>query len=867
MTMLELKGYQRRTLDRLAGFFRLAQEHGANTAFVLATQRPYREVPQLGPMPYVCLRVPTGGGKTLMACDAVKIAARDYMQADRAVCLWLVPTQAVRNQTLAALRDRRHPYRQALDTHFSGQVEVRDLTEALYLTRGVLDGATVVVVSTLAALRVEDTEGRKVYESNGNLQHHFDDLHPLMREALEYENDGTVRYSLANVLRLRRPVVIVDEAHNARTPLSFDTLARFRPSCVVEFTATPETRDNPAQNVFASNVLCHVSALELKEAEMIKLPIRLETRAEWKEVVNAALGMQRDLEAAAVAEERESGEYVRPIVLFQAQPRRANRATVTADVLRQTLLEDFRVPAEQVRVATGSERELAGEDLFDRACPVRFVITVQALREGWDCSFAYVLCSVAEQHSATSVEQILGRVLRLPNARRKRREELNRAYAFAASQSFINTAEALRDALVDNGFQRLEARDLVVAAETPTLFSDGGLFREDRERVPEAPNLGSLGENLRGRVQYEPASQTLIVRGGLSPAEGAALERTVRTPDGVAAVRRLVDRVCGRPAAPAASLRLAVPALAVRRNGQLELFEESHFTDFEWDLADCDAALSEDEFPTTAPAGSAGVIDVADTGQVEMMRFPQQLHEQLALFAEPGWTPATLAVWLDRQFPHPDVTPTQSGLFIHRVLTNLVESRGLTVENLARAKFRLVRAVEAKIARHRDRLHRESFQRFLFAPGSPVEVRPECVMTLDEDRYSPNAFYEGGYRFRKHAFRVVGDMNGEEAECAAEIDAMDAVDTWVRNIELRPESSFWMQTATDRFYPDFVVRLRGGRFLVVEYKGEDRWGNPDSVEKRAVGELWEARSSGRCLFVMPRGRDWAAIRAKAVQPA
>lgn len=93
------------------------------------------------------------------------------------------------------------------------------------------------------------------------------------------------------------------------------------------------------------------------------------------------------------------------------------------------------------------------------------------------------------------------------------------------------------------------------------------------------------------------------------------------------------------------------------------------------------------------------------------------------------------------------------------------------------------------------------------------------------------------------------------------IDQMDEVEVWVRNLDRRPESSFWLQTATDRFYPDFVALLKDGRVLVVEYKGEDRWSNDDSKEKRAVGELWADRSGGRCLFVMPKGKDWKAIEA------
>ena len=203
--MLVMKDYQQRSLEKLGEYFRLAVQHDAKTAFVLATGRPYLEMQDLAGMPYVCLRVPTGGGKTVMASHAVGIAARDFLNADRVVCLWLVPSNIIREQTLAALKNRQHPYRQVLDAAFGGNVVVMDLAEALYVSHGTLNGATAILVSTLAALRVEETDGRKVYETNGNLQPHFVGLDETLRSKLEKEGDGRVIYSLANVLPCAGP--------------------------------------------------------------------------------------------------------------------------------------------------------------------------------------------------------------------------------------------------------------------------------------------------------------------------------------------------------------------------------------------------------------------------------------------------------------------------------------------------------------------------------------------------------------------------------------------------------------------------------------------------------------------------------------
>ena len=127
-------------------------------------------------------------------------------------------------------------------------------------------------------------------------------------------------------------------------------------------------------------------------------------------------------------------------MLLQAERRSKTEKTLDADELKKLLIDRFRQPADQIAIATGDSDELDGVNLFARDCPVRFIITQSKLREGWDCSFGYVLCSVAEQKSATAVEQILGRVLREPDTRRKNREDLNRAYAFATTTSFQTAA-------------------------------------------------------------------------------------------------------------------------------------------------------------------------------------------------------------------------------------------------------------------------------------------------------------------------------------------------------------------------------------------------------------------------------------------
>ena len=384
LPVFSLKDYQIQTLAVLRRFLEKTVElNDADTAFYALTKRPFVPPPNLPGLPYVCLRIPTGGGKTILAAHSIRVAADSYLRTDAPTVLWLVPSQTIREQTLATLQDRAHPNRRALADRFGENVRIMSVQDALYAKRADYDGGAVVIVATIQAFRVEETEGRKVYEANGELMDHFTGLAEGLRATLETGPSGEPVQSLANVLRLRRPVVIVDEAHNARTDLSFGTLARLSPSLIVEFTATPVTPEEhkPEKGVYASNVLHHVSAAELKAAEMIKLPLILRGRADPRETIGDAIAWLDELAAKAGAEERATGEFIRPVMLLQAEPRSKDKPTLHAEEVKKLLIEDFRVPEEHVVVATGDTKGLDGVDLFDRGCKVRFIITQQALKE------------------------------------------------------------------------------------------------------------------------------------------------------------------------------------------------------------------------------------------------------------------------------------------------------------------------------------------------------------------------------------------------------------------------------------------------------------------------------------------------------
>ena len=618
--MLTPKPYQQDALDALREYFHLVHAYGAEPAFVIKTRQPFHPVAQLPDLPYVCLRIPTGGGKTLVACHAVGLIQSEFLQQDRSLVLWLTPTDTIKTQTLAALRDRGHPYRQALDSAVRGPVKVLELAEAFEIGRAALDGATTIIISTMAAVRVEDTEGRRIYEQNGALMPHFEDIPEAAKHSLEKYENGAAIPSLANLLCLRRPAIVVDEAHGARTDLSFEALARFNPACILELTATPTQPPKPNP----SNVLYHVSAYELKAEHMIKLPIRLELRGQWREAIAAAVAKRNELQTLAEAERALTGEYLRPIVLLQAQPKSKRSATLTVAAVRQAL-HDLGVPDEQIAEETGEVREVKaweekhGRTLFDERCPIQFIITVQALREGWDCPFAYVLCSVAELGTSTAVEQILGRVLRMPKATRKAHEDLNHAYAFVTSQRFgqvAATVEGLTQALEANGFTRFEAQQEIETFQTPVLPDfDGPLF------------------------------------GGI---------------------------VAERPKTPAErEEKFSAPQLALWRDGELLVVEPDDFLGSGWTLRGCDAVLTEADFPTRVGANRSLEVDINQAGQLTT-HWLSDLHQQLSLLARDETMSADgLVRWLDENIPHGQIGQEDMQLYLLDVIERLRNERDL----------------------------------------------------------------------------------------------------------------------------------------------------------------------------------------------
>ena len=896
MTTFTPKIYQQQVLDSIEAYFNACHVlPSPSVAFTATTERlwgrgnPYNPLSGFpADMPYFCMRVPTGGGKTWLAAKSVAFVNTHLLRCEHSVILWLVPSKPIREQTLRALRNRLHPYHTALRE--AGPITVMDLEEAKSVTRATMDTSTTIIVATRQAFQVEDEECRKVYQSSGALMHHFDNLSPTQRDELLSESEGvnrTTPYSLANVLRLRRPFVIVDEAHNSRTELAFDMLARFRPSGVMELTATPDLERTP------SNVLHSVSAAELKAEEMIKLPVVLEAESNWQQCLADAIGRRDALHKLADDEGRTGADYLRPLVLIQSEPRRKDVDTLDFERVRNELATNHGIPASEITVATGEEKGLEQIDanyklgISDPACPVKFIITQRALAEGWDCPFAYILVSMASLSSATAVEQLLGRVLRQPGASHRQAKALNQSYAFVVSRNFAETASSLRDRLVAGaGFERREVAEFVTAArqDQARLDLEGHAGRVAVRPVAitltEKPDLRKVPKPVRDKVNWDRKLNTLTISTPLTEEETDALKASVAGELAIAAIVEAAE--ISRTTAieffqtPAESgERFRVPQLALRVQGELQLFDDPEVLEYPWDLSIYDAAPTSTDMTALdadLKVSEGGEIDVdSESGKI-VSRFLPDLQRDLGLVYQPEhWDELRLTTWLCRNLPEPSLTHASKQAFVAKWLTNLLCGDGVTLARANLQKFQIRNLLEARIRELRGRAVGDAFQQALFGDDavSRVAVTDQYAFEFHAQAYAPSRDYDdrfGPFDFRKHYYGRIGDFDSkEEFECACWLDIQaqkGRIQFWVRNLVRREGSSFFLQKANGRFYPDFLCQLPGtadapGAILAVEYKGADRW--TAAEDDRLIGGLWANLSEGCCRFVMVKDKHWEWI--------
>lgn len=872
---MELKDYQARVLVDLANYLdvldrtpNLAQafaDHWASrgvrvgSAGGQAGMEPYKNT--VPGVPHICAKVPTAGGKTFIAVNALETvftALSKRSPRRPKMVVWLVPSLTILDQTVQALNSPEHPYRKRLDQLFRHRVAVyekRDLLMGAGFSHDTAQEQLSIVVMSFDSLRAKNKEDRKIYQENGNLASF---LLPDQGEGdwLLPEHDPS---ALINVIRRLRPVVVVDESHNAESQLSVEMMKNLNPDFILDLTATP--RNN-------SNIISFVDALALKKQHMVKLPVIVANRSSKTEVMEAALILRGQLEAMAQKEEAAGGKHIRPIVLFQAQPRTADDNT-TFEKIRDKLIE-WKVPAEQIKIKTADINELKGIDLMSRDCHVRYIITVNALKEGWDCPNAYILASLADKTSAVDVEQILGRVLRMPHVQQHSHDLLNLSYVFTASNRFMDTLQSVvkglnRAGFTDKDFRAVELESPAQSPDIEEAAQPKGLF----DTLPDAP--GSEADELdsgapapdwqaAARLPEEGGAAAAPAPGELSPAtsfvdqikaqakaENEAFESKAQAAEeGVP--QELEDKMNRHRLKDlfrddASSLALPQFFIKVQSGGffdadqPFQTFErEELLKDFR--LSQGDATISFDDVETEvyrvdleqlgdenyAPKAFKLAVNERARFSAYLLSLPQA--SQIANLV------TRLTDLIGNMYP---ITDPEVKEYVRRIVAGMSADQ---VRDCIERDVAYVRKIKQKISTLADAHALKTFtdmldvDRIVIQPGFKL---PESITPSANANAVPKSLYVTEAAMGDFERRLINDIAN-----------LDSVMWWHRNLS---RGKGFRINGFLNHYPDFIVKTKAGKIIALETKGDDR-DNSDSELKLKLGKLWEAKAGRDYRYMM-----------------
>ena len=854
---MELKSYQKKVIADLTRYLELLNE---TQNYMTAFEQFWREksAPALGRyqnvipgVPNLCFKVPTGGGKTFIACNAVRPIFDALPATKTKAVVWLVPSDAILTQTAKALKDTSHPYRQKIDVDFGGRVEVYTKQELLngqnFNPTAVTEQLSVMVLS-YDSFRGRGKEGLKAYQENSNLAA-FAKVLGKPDSPIE-KADETALFQIINQLN---PLVIVDESHHARSELSLEMLENFNPCFVLDLTATPKKE---------SNIISYVDAVQLKNEHMVKLPVIVYNRDSQSEVLIDAIDLRNKLEEIASAEYAKTGKYIRPIALFQAQPKGKEDAT-TFEKLRDKLV-DAGIPAEQIAIRTADVNELKNVELMSPNCPIRYIITVNALKEGWDCPFAYILASLANKTSQVDVEQILGRILRLPHTSQHTQSALNMSYVLTSSNDFNNTVAHIVKGLNSAGFSDKDYRIGESAkpqvpeqpAEQITLPDQQGCpemeppleTAEDDFSGLDGKSIGAELERRREQAQTPetaPKADTMLdAAAEVEKAYTDAIQQTDNDPmmDNLPwEVRDKVKSFQVNPQFREDIETLQIPQFFLK-------VEQSLFTDGSFELLDKE--MLAEGFTLK---GKAYDIDFAAADdEIREIDVREQDGGLPKVFKMESAEQRYFKEWFNNLPPESRVRQCKEMMFNQLNKLNMVDAAELKayidriVSDMDKAQLAAMEKaplgyaakIHAKIETLLESHYRENFERWL---------ETERIVCKPYFRLRPSihpATYTDIYARSLYAAED-GDMNKLEQKLIVELTALPNVRWWHRNIARQD----FAINGFIKHYPDILIMTQSGKLICAETKGE-HLKNDDSREKIALGQAWRTAAGKNFRYYM-----------------
>jgi type III restriction enzyme len=855
---MELKTYQKQVIDDLQQYFEYLQNHKkADKAFNSYWQEKvgfYNPLTGEGMRPYqntvpnavhLSIKVPTAGGKTFIACNALKTIFEAMPDTRARAVVWLVPWSNLLDQTVKNLSNPDHPYCQKLNSLFSNCVQVyekRDLLQGANFNPSSVQEQLSIMVMNFASIRAKNKEDRKINEQNSNLANFSASIND--DDVLE----GTEKEALINVIRSLNPILVVDESHNAESDLSVEMLNNLNPSFILDLTATPK------QN---ANIVSLVSAIELKKEHMVKLPVIVYNHQNIEGVIESALHLQNKLEIEAKILEENGGKYIRPIVLFQAQPK-GKEDNTTFDKLKAQLIA-VGIPEEQIKIKTANKDELKNEDLMSAACPVRYIITINALKEGWDCPFAYILASLADKSSEVDVTQILGRVLRQPYVMKHNSTMLNLSYVITASVKFQNTLQNIIKGLQQSGFSEKDYRDKdvmaeIVKEEVKQEMLDDFLFPEQIEDVKENgidvnkinfnPNETTNSPNIAvfemERMAIEDSEKMEIQ---IADQENLNTIQQIYTEVGIKVkhykMRENVAKQASVITLPKFVIETPKNDILFMEEGSTELLDRVNLLkDFK--LSDKDIVIS---FKSISSELYKIDTEEISSGEYKMSPFKienNSVQEQITqyILAKPKEGQIKdLAHFVVKQIDKlPPIADAEIKKYVNRILENMSSQELI---DFSQYKLTYSDLIKKKINELADACAEEKFNDWLEID----KIKTQAVWKFEKAIIPSRIANDIGNSLYVHE----GNMNGLEQQFILEIASFENIAFWHRN--LGRGKGFSLNGYKSNHYPDFILVTKTNKVIVVETKGSDR-DNSDSAAKLRLGKSWARLSGSNFNYMM-----------------
>ena len=484
------------------------------------------------------------------------------------------------------------------------------------------------------------------------------------------------------------------------------------------------------------------------------------------------------------------------------------------------------------------------------------MITVQALKEGWDCPFAYVLCSVANTKSERSVEQLLDRVLRMPYAEKRTENDLNKAYAYVSSNSWTHAVSKMHDKLVNMGFEEQEVEDFIY--NQPSFPVSSGIKEPFTVSIKNKPDLSTLDPLMLSYISITEHSEhnyEIRAKNGIDSNFAKTFISSIKDKKDKAEVE-LKAKLYLKSYLPNSSPSeqgdaFIIPQLCLNIDGIIEIAEHDLYLDNNgWNLLDYSAVLTQDKFTINEQAKQYALDIAGKKLVVKFLDHPEQLSFK-GITTE--WTDIDLYRWLDKKLKAYDIKQEVLLEFLRLSIQSLLKRDNLDLTQLLRGKYVLEKVLREKIKHYRQEASNKGYQSCMFSAENIATIDPaNFSFSFDPSNYPANSLYNGKLSFSKHYYSRIASMNSEEANCAFLLDQNPNIKYWVRNLERNPRHAFWLPTATDKFYPDFVAQLNSGKILVVEYKGQHLDGS-DAKEKEMIGKVWAEKSGN--IFLMAWAKD------------